>query len=246
MSEAGGDNSMCGGPRAAARRSASPAGRPNSTEVRRQIQLSLRQAVRIAWRNLRVRLFRSMLVTVGIVLALAFLTYILTSDALAAHLASAAPAHVIEQLRADGSLSDLGDDDARIQTYWLVGLALLVSFVGILNAMLLSVTERFREIGTMKCLGALDSLIIKLFLLESLFQGAVGTAVGVTVGLVLTMIEGMSMLGGQLWPVVPYGRIALLAGVCLVVGTALTVAGALYPTWRAAKMQPVEAMRTEV
>ena len=48
---------------------------------------------------------------------------------------------------------------------------MLVAFVGVLNAMLMSVTERFREIGTMKCLGALNSFIVKLFLIESLFQG---------------------------------------------------------------------------
>jgi putative ABC transport system permease protein len=225
-----------------------PAGprRPTSAQIRRQIQLPLRQAARIAWRNLRVRLFPSMLVTVGIVLALAFLTYILTSDALMRHVARTATPEVLEQLRADGALADLSAQDARIQTWWLVGLALLVSFVGILNAMLLSVTERFREIGTMKCLGALDSLIVKLFLLESLFQGAVGTGIGVAVGLALTAVEGASMLGSRLWPLAPIGRLGALSALCLAAGTALTVAGALYPTWRAARMQPVEAMRTEV
>ena len=51
--------------------------------------------------------------------------------------------------------------------------------------MLMSVTERFREIGTMKCLGALDGFIVKLFLIESLFQGMAGTVMGVLLGLVL-------------------------------------------------------------
>ena len=220
--------------------------RPSTAQIRRQIQLPFRQALRIAWRNIRVRLFRSMLVTMGIVLALAFLTYIVTSDALMVHVAASAPASVIEELRGDGTLADLADEDARTQTWWLVALALLVSFVGILNAMLLSVTERIREIGTMKCLGALDSLIVKLFLLESFFQGAVGAAVGVAVGLVLTGVEGLSMLGGRLWELMPYQQVLSRSGACLLAGTALTMAAALYPTWRAAKMQPVDAMRTEV
>lgn len=221
-------------------------GRPSTAQIRRQIQLPFHQAVRIAWRNIRVRLGRSILVTIGIVLALAFLTYILCSDTLMRHVAASAPAELVEELRADGTLADLDDEDARIQTWWLVALALLVSFVGILNAMLLSVTERFREIGTMKCLGALDSLIVKLFLLESLFQGAVGTGAGIAVGLALALAEGAAAFGGRFWNLAPYGRLAQLAGLCMLVGTALTVAAALYPTWRAARMQPVEAMRTEV
>ena len=228
------------------RRGGIAAGRPSSAQIRRQIQLPFRNAVRIAWQNIRVRLGRSLLVTSGIILALAFLTYILCSDAVMAHVAGNAPQHLVEKLRADGTLADLDDADARVQTWWLVGLALLVSFVGIFNAMLLSVTERFSEIGTMKCLGALDSLIVKLFLLESLFQGAIGTTIGVTIGLALVLIEGLSACGGLLWGLVPYGRLALLSGLCLLVGTALTVIAALYPTWRAARMQPVDAMRTEV
>ena len=53
--------------------------------------------------------------------------------------------------------------------------------------MLMSVTERFREIGTMKCLGALDTFIVKLFLLESTFQGLAGTSAGIVIGFALTL-----------------------------------------------------------
>ncbi len=133
----------------------------------------------------------------------------------------------------------------RIQTRWLIGLALLVAFVGILNAMLMSVTERFREIGTMKCLGALDSFIIKLFLIESLFQGCVGTAVGVVLGLGLSMASMSSSYGYYAWKNVPWLSLAGAMLVSLLVGVTLTVAGAVYPAWQAARMQPIEAMRVE-
>ena len=119
--------------------------------------------------------------------------------------------------------------NARIQTRWLLGLALLVAFVGILNAMLMSVTERFREIGTMKCLGALDSFIIKLFLIESLFQGLVGTALGVAGGLVLSLASAWSAYGAYAWKNVPWTTLGFDALQCLAVGIALTVAGALLP-----------------
>ena len=133
----------------------------------------------------------------------------------------------------------------RIQTRWLVGLALLVAFAGILNAMLMSVTERFREIGTMKCLGALDSFIIKLFLIESLFQGGVGTVVGVLMGLLLSMASMSSSYGVYAWKNVPWHSLIISVIICFCVGVGLTVAGAVYPAWQAARMQPIEAMRVE-
>jgi predicted outer membrane lipoprotein len=134
----------------------------------------------------------------------------------------------------------------RIQTRWLIGLALLVAFVGILNAMLMSVTERFREIGTMKCLGALDSFIIKLFLIESLFQGVVGTLLGVLAGLLLSVVSAWSTYGSYAWKNILWTDLFTGVVVCTVVGICLTVAGALYPAWQAARMQPIEAMRSDV
>src|SRR5207302_1137563 len=113
--------------------------------------------------------------------------------------------------------------DAKLQTRWMLGLALLVAFVGILNAMLMSVTERFREIGTMKCLGALDSFIVKLFLIESLFQGIIGTIVGVMVGLLLALASAAVTYGHYAWIQFPTGRIVQGLAICLIVGVTLTV-----------------------
>jgi ABC-type antimicrobial peptide transport system permease subunit len=135
---------------------------------------------------------------------------------------------------------------SKTQQRWLIGLALLVAFIGILNAMLMSVTERFREIGTMKCLGALDSFIVKMFLLESLFQGIVGTSIGVALGLALSLISVSASYGAFAWKDVPIGAILASAALCGVVGVTLTVAGAVYPAWQAARMQPIEAMRVDV
>lgn len=137
-------------------------------------------------------------------------------------------------------------EQARTQTWWVIGLALLVAFVGILNAMLMSVTERFREIGTMKCLGALDGFIVKLFLIESLFQGGAGTIVGVLVGLVLSVAAAVWSYGSFAWANVPWAELGVVALICFGVGVLLTVVGALYPAWQAARMQPIAAMRVEV
>ena len=215
-------------------------------KIGRQVHLPFRDAVEIAWKNIRVRLMRSLLVTSGIILALASLTYILCSDAVARSVAQNAPQQLRETLQKEGVLTAMTSSDARIQQWWLVGLALLVSFVGILNSMLLSVTERFHEIGTMKCLGALDGLIVELFLLESTFQGIVGTLIGIVLGLVLTLVQGSVLYGSAMWGLVPWAEMARLVGICVLAGVTLTVGGALYPAWRAARMQPVDAMRSEI
>lgn len=140
-----------------------------------------------------------------------------------------------------GVLHLLSDKDK-----WLAGLALLVCLVGIVNAMLMSVTERFREIGTMKCLGALDSFIVRLFLIESSFEGFVGTVVGIILGFALSFLfNGLWNYGRFAIRYFPTSQIIYSALFCLVIGTVLAIVGALYPAYRAAKMEPVVAMRVE-
>lgn len=329
----------------------------SSGQVQRQRALPWSKAVEIAYKSIRLRLSRSLLVTSGIVLALAFLMSILAGEAMIKGMrdwigqAPASPSFdVLRQRRADleakrqplaerlfqatrtpaagtavtastafdakaafgGELPDIAKElstslpanaeelqkamaadpalvgtmkdwiavsrdvhrvreelngpqrleamfkDAgvpttpqeiannKVQTRWLIALALLVAFVGILNAMLMSVTERFREIGTMKCLGALDGFIIKLFLIESLFQGVVGTLLGIVGGLLLSLLSTWSTYGGFAWKNVPWTNLLTGVVICALVGVGLTVAGALYPAWTAARMQPIEAMRSDV
>ena len=131
------------------------------------------------------------------------------------------------------------------QQWWLIILSLTVAVVGIANAMLMSVAERYREIGTMKCLGALDSFIIRLFLLESVFQGTAGTVVGVVLGFLLIWGYTWFTYGWvtmQTFPVADSLKYGLLG---FVLGFSLSVLGAILPALRAAKMQPVDAMRVE-
>jgi ABC-type lipoprotein release transport system permease subunit len=98
----------------------------------------------------------------------------------------------------------------------------------------------------MKCLGALDRFIVRLFLLESVFQGVAGTVAGILTGLLLAFGEGLRIYGGTVWRLISAGRLCQFAGFCFFVGLALTVAGAIYPALRAARMQPVDAMRSEI
>ncbi len=154
---------------------------------------------------------------------------------------------VLESKLADNGVPTRIDDIAasKLQTRWLLGLALLVAFVGILNAMLMSVTERFREIGTMKCLGALDGFIVKLFLIESLFQGVVGTFIGLIVGVMVSLLMNWATYGNLAFKELQTGAMLNAIGVSTLVGIILTVCGAVWPAWQAARMHPIDAMRVE-
>jgi ABC-type lipoprotein release transport system permease subunit len=153
----------------------------------------------------------------------------------------------LESKLADNGVPTRIDDIAasKLQTRWLLGLALLVAFVGILNAMLMSVTERFREIGTMKCLGALDGFIVKLFLIESLFQGIVGTIVGLIVGVLVSLLMNWATYGNLAFKELQADAMLIAIGMSSLVGVVLTIAGAVWPAWQAARMHPIEAMRVE-
>ena len=214
-------------------------------KIQQQIKLPFIKAVEIAWKNIRVRWLRSLIVTSGIVLSISFLMYMLSSEAVLRQFIQKGSPKVIEQLQKEGKLYDADNKDSKMQIWWMVGLALIVSFVGILNAMLMSIAERFAEIGTMKCLGALGSFILRLFLLESAFQGMVGTAIGIVIGLALALTEGFYSYGAEVVTILPVAYLIRLACACLFVGTLITIAGALYPAWKASKMDPVEAMRWE-
>jgi hypothetical protein len=229
---------------------------PSRLVIARQIRLPLRRAVEIAWKSLRVRLARSLLVTSGIVLALAFLMTTLvtqsTIDGLRQWSTSGPAAQSLQRQELESLLIANGIPltprdiaDSRTQSRWVVGIALMVAFVGILNAMLMSVTERFREIGTMKCLGALDGFIVKLFVLESLFQGVVGTVLGVLLGGVFSLLSSRITFGALVWHGVHASELLSAGALTLVVGIALSVAGAAYPAWHASHMQPIEAMRVD-
>ncbi len=223
----------------------------------REIVLPMSKAVEISFRSLKIRFGRSLITTSGVILAIAFLMSVWSSNAIVGSLRDVNKSEINLLLQKNGietGLAESGEASAEAQARmleeaskqtWLISLSLLVCVVGIANAMLMSVTERFREIGTMKCLGALDSFIVKLFLLESTFQGIAGTTTGIIIGFALTFLLGLLDYGGYVLDYFPLSKIAESAGYALVVGTSLSLIGAMLPAYRAAKMEPVEAMRSD-
>lgn len=138
---------------------------------------------------------------------------------------------------------------ARFRNIWIVVISLLVTVIGISNAMLMSVTERFREIGTMKCLGALSAFVRTLFLLESAITGVGGGLIGGLVGLLFSYVAygftyGFGLTTSSLSSVA--SGLALDFLLSFLAGVILAVAAALYPASVASRMVPADALRSNV
>jgi putative ABC transport system permease protein len=116
-------------------------------------------------------------------------------------------------------------------------IALLVGAIVIMNIMLVSVTERTKEIGIRKSLGARQIDILKQFLVEAVTLSGIGGAIGVTIawiiGRVLTAIFFPTSLS--------IGAVTIAVGVSAVVG----VMAGVFPAWKAARLDPIEALRAE-
>jgi predicted lysophospholipase L1 biosynthesis ABC-type transport system permease subunit len=211
--------------------------------IRRQIVLPWKKAFSMCKSNIFVRLGRSTITAMGIFLGIAFLASVLVSSSIQA--AAAKQMKDVVEVGASGAVS--GADSARL--VWLVVMSLVVATIGIVNSMLMAVTERYKEIGTMKCLGALDSLIVRLFLLESGLLGMLGALIGMFIGagtmiLVQTLRHGWATVlqAEPVWGGVPLWGALLLT---IPLGGFLSVLAALYPAWRAARMPPAAALRSE-
>ncbi|MFC1802361.1 ABC transporter permease [Thermoproteota archaeon] len=130
--------------------------------------------------------------------------------------------------------------------YWLVVVALIVSVVGVTNAMLIAVYERYREIGTMKCIGALDQHILMLFLVESIIQGATGGIIGFSFGVIAAVISSGFTTGFDIILKMPMGSfVSYFVGTTLL-SIILSIVASMYPAWRASKLPPVEALSYEL
>ena len=209
---------------------------PPPVRVQRQVSLPFAKAFEFAMKSIKIRFWRSMITAGGVFLGIAFLASVLTGRAIAGPNLTAT-------------------ENAR--SLWLVALSLVVCAVGITNSMLMSVTERFREIGTMKCLGALSQFVVKIFMIEAILMGVIASTLGWTVGTLLIVLVKLAggvpktAPAGTTW----YGSLGIgsLFGLpmgtfwfCIVIGALLTALATYFPARQAAGIPPAAALRSDI
>jgi putative ABC transport system permease protein len=121
----------------------------------------------------------------------------------------------------------------------IAAISLLVGGIGIMNIMLVSVTERTREIGLRKAVGAKRADVLIQFLIEAMALAAVGGIIGVTLGWGLARV--VSTFFGEFQAVV--GADAII--ISLVVATAVGLFFGIFPAYRASRLNPIDALRYE-
>ena len=180
----------------------------------------------VAWHqalaSIRVRFLRHAITATGIMLGTAFFSSMLT-------------------LRAAEQEIQRGDPGAASRSLWLAVTSLVMCLVGVTNSMLMSVTERYREIGTIKCLGASDGFIVKVFVLEAALLGAIGAISGAMIG-ALVMSAAVAIGGLH----ADASQLIEAAGIASLVGIVLTMTAAIAPAVQAARMPAASALRIEV
>lgn len=121
----------------------------------------------------------------------------------------------------------------------IAAISLLVGGIGIMNIMLVTVTERTREIGIRRAIGAERSSIVMQFLIEAAMICGIGGIIGILIGTLGTRIAGKLMVQMDIWPSagITMGAFALSVALGIIFG--------IYPAAKASKLQPVEALRAE-
>lgn len=120
----------------------------------------------------------------------------------------------------------------------IAGISLVVGGIGIMNIMLVSVTERTKEIGLRKAVGAKQSAILGQFLMESVMLTLIGGIIGIILGIVFgTVIATV----GNFTAVISWQAIVLATSVSALIG----VVFGFYPAYRAARLNPIDALRYE-
>ncbi len=120
----------------------------------------------------------------------------------------------------------------------IAALSLLVGGIGVMNIMLVSVTERTREIGLRKALGAPPTAIRRQFLVEAVVLGLAGGLLGAALG-----IAGAKVLPGLLDTTIVISPTAVIGSIAIAVGIGIVFG--VYPATRAARMAPIDALRSE-
>jgi putative ABC transport system permease protein len=125
----------------------------------------------------------------------------------------------------------------------LGAISLVVAAVSIFNVMVMSVSERVREIGILRSIGTRKSEIRKMFLYEAVIIGLIGAGIGALLSIITGYLTVLAIVGNTTYFFTPASMIFIPQG--MLIGVATCLLSGVYPAWRAADLDPIEALRAE-
>jgi len=200
-------------------------------ENSKQKQLSMDKLFKISVSQIKRRFTSSILQVLTIAATAAFLTFVLGEI-------------VVIRLIKDMPTAVTVPEGKLVHMLWILGISLLVCTISNVTSMLLSVSKRFQEIGTMKCLGAFDQTILVQFLMESLMLSFVGAAIGAVLGGGFSFLSNIFIYGTMIITIKFILIMVLNVIITLLVVVFLGFCGASFPSWQASRMLPIEAIRS--
>jgi len=150
---------------------------------------------------------------------------------------------VVNVLDTRAILETLIETFNRISTFTVAigGISLVVAGVSIFNVMMMSVTERTREIGVIRSIGARQGEVLRMFIYESFILGFIGSAIGGVLSFIGGYIAVIIMLEDTSYLFVPSSLVYILYGMAFGIGT--SIVSGFYPAWKASHLNPIEALR---
>ena len=125
----------------------------------------------------------------------------------------------------------------------IAGISLLVAATSIFNVMMMSVTERVREIGILRSIGTQKGEVLRMFIYEAVILGLVGAGIGAVMSLILGWLVVLVMVGTTKFFFMAESLIYV--PMAMLIGVAICIFSGVYPAWRAANLDPIEALRAD-